>query len=169
MSLRVAYDFEHIKQRITKSTTAYQDEIAGLMKEHADNSEVPMVVFTPPDSHIIGGGNSKATYFLADGSTLSVFDTSTATSEDHQWRLETNKLPHLINSKQGGREFKVEPSLELNLDGETIKLADLLQFKDKLPFTKIAWEGNKSRFSSESHPGYLQIIKGKATIFYNAI
>lgn len=166
ISLKAAYNFGHIRENIAKNTGAYKDEIDQLMQQHSEQEGIAMVVFSPPDSSIIGGGNNKELYFLADGSTLAVEDTSTATSDDQQWRLEVKHMPQLINNKEGGREFKVEPNLELMLDGKPVLVSDLVELRQKHPFKQIEWHGNKSNFSSQNHPGHIEVIDGKANVIY---
>ena len=66
-------------------------------------------------------------FFLADGSTLNIEDTSSSISSDNTWKFNVKRVPYLFQNKTGEREFKVEGNLKIELDGKEYAIHDLLK------------------------------------------
>lgn len=160
-----AYQFNNLKQIAATSLSKYQKEIASAYRQYEEIEGVPVILSQPTGQSISGGGSSIATYQLADGSMLSIDDVSSASSRDHMWQLEFNRLPILFQKKGGLREFKVEEDLEVTIDQDKCSLQDLLKSESELSFHTIQWEGKEGRFMCE-HPGKLVAKEGKVSIIF---
>ncbi len=106
-------------------------------------------------------------FFLADGSTLNIEDTSSSISSDNTWKFNVKRVPYLFQNKTGEREFKVEDNLKIELDGKEYAIHDLLKQSTRKSFNSIEWKGRSCEFESRAHLGTLTTSNGKIFIGFN--
>lgn len=163
------HHFAELQSLAKKSLKKYQKKIAKAVSQYQSLDGIAVTLEKPSGQPVAGGGNSLAMYQLADGTMLSLDDTSRSATEDHFWQLEFNRLPVLFQKKEGVREFKIETDADIVLDGEHYNLQDLIKEGVSKAFHTIAWECKMSRFFSEQHPGKLIATQGKVSILYESI
>lgn len=162
------YEYEKIKKDLAESIEKYQDQIAGLINDYQTKQGITVVIQKPQGVSVNGGGSDIAMFFLPDGSTLSIDNTSVASTLDNNWKLSLNNVPYLFQTKTEAREFKCEEDLEIVIDQYSFKLRDLI--KNGLPkaFKTISWKGKIGEFSSDVHPGSIEVREGKVCVEYHA-
>lgn len=160
------YHFETILTQVSTNLNAYQTHLNGVLKDFAEQKGISIVVHKPSGTEISGGGSDLHKYYLADGTTLSLENSSISVTSDNQWRVSLNNMPFMLQGDDGKQEFKVEDGLQINLDEENYEMQELIKNNIEKQFTTIAWEGQKSSFGSHGHPGTLRVNDGKVYITY---
>lgn len=164
--VKSGYGFDGILEQVSTTLSAYQAEVSGVMKGYEEQSGISVVLHKPIGTELSGGGADLHKYYLADGSTLSLENSSISVTSDNTWKVSLNNMPFMLQGEQGQQEFKVEDSLQIKLDQKNYELQELVNSNAKLQFTTIAWEGQKSEFGSQDHKGTLRVSKGKVYITF---
>lgn len=158
------YRFNDIRQYIANNVKEYKKEIDGLIQSYQTQKGVDVYLNKPPGQSVSGGGEDRGMYYLHDGSTISVKNSSTSMTDDKNWNMSLDKIPYLIQEKSGERHFKVENDLTITLDGKRYTIDDLMQDSQVKAFKTISWKGSQSEFKCEQHPGYIKVDNKKLII-----
>jgi hypothetical protein len=166
--ITLACHFTELRQHVQKVVTQFENELKDLRNSYRKQSGTIVQIGHPSHSSISGGGMTGRTLYLADGTTISVQDSSTMATQENQWMMQTRQVPYLFQTPEGLRELKVEDDVDLDIDGQTISLKTLVQTHAKKSFSTISYVGQSSRFFAESHPGTLAVLPdGKVRITFD--
>lgn len=160
------YVFKSIREKVVTQLTAYQNELASHLNNY-QGIEGICVKLGRPNISTSGGGSNRHLYYLADGSTLALEESSVNASMDNLWNVTFRDVPFVFQNNSGEREFKVEKDLVVKLDGETFRLKDLVAVGSEKSFSSISWEGRGTNFDSEHYSGKLVVQDGKVSILYS--
>jgi hypothetical protein len=156
------YDFDLIKIRVNKTITAYNKMLESQMKSFNNHPGITIVLQSPKRAGISSGGRSKGILSLADGSMLSMDDTSKASSADNAWNLELKSIPQLFQHK-GFRRFKDEKeTIMISIDGEDQPLRHLTERE----FHHLSLKGKSCLFKSSYYKGRIKLIDNILSITY---
>jgi hypothetical protein len=160
------YNFDHIQKSVTATVNEYENAVEHFLQEFHEMDGVTVSIAKPAHLAISGGGVASHTFFLANGSTMVLDDSSVSTTSDQQWKMKLEDIPLVFQNHKGAKEFKAEKELVIHLDGENYSLQELLEKKIQKAFHTITWKGKTSEFSSEGHPGTISVRDGKVSIMY---
>lgn len=158
------YDFARISKKTKKKVQKFKDQLNSLMDSY-EQLAGPRIRLGHPCQGITGGGNSSRLLYLADGTTLSIKDRSFSSSSDSNWKFETHKIPFLIQTQVGYREFKSESNDQILLNNKPIDIEELLAGEAEYPFISISWKGETFSFSCDKHSGVI-VSDGKDLSIY---
>ena len=161
--IEVAYGFDSLKEKISYTVAAHEKEMESLAEAYRKQEGIPIQIGKPFRSSINGGGLTARTLYLANGTTVSLQDTSMMANIENTWRLEVKEIPFLFQNAGGVREFKIELDLEVIVDGKSYQLRELVDSKAALSFKKILLKGKSCRFMAENK-GKISIEHGKVLI-----
>lgn len=167
--VKQAYNYSKVLSEVKRSVKMHQQDVAAAHAEFNAMEGVSIALAMPPGQSVSGGGNSRATIQLADGSMVSIQDTSQALTGDHFWQLQFENIPVVFQKKGGNREFKLENSIEIKLDEKKYNLQDLIREGVTKSFHSINWTGKMCKFSSTNHSGRLSFEKDKLFILFDDI
>lgn len=153
---KIAYGLDSTLEIVAQCVHKFEEEIASHMKSYQKSPGVILEVGRPRVG-LSGTGSNQRLLYLANGSTLSLTDTLSSTSEDNLWRLSLEKVPYVIKKGAGMIEFKVEPETIISIDNQTYTLQELLSQSGEKPFTHIEVHGKNSNFVSDEHEGWVDI------------
>lgn len=162
--VKKVYGYDRLLVSVQKHLTAYQNEIADHVKQFQLLEGVTVTLDSPLGVPLSGGGYDQHLYYMADGSMLSIENTSTNITRDNLWKICFEKTPFIFQGSAGEREFKVESGLQIIMDGQSYSMTDLVKTKNKKKFTSISWKGERSEFSCVQHKGVLESYQGKIFI-----
>ena len=97
----IKYSYPRLQQEIKDKIDSYARMIQSFKDGYRNRSGVVVNIETPPDSGLSAGGHSRGVYTLADGTMLSVEDTSKTSSADNRWILDMRSIPYLFQTKDG--------------------------------------------------------------------
>ncbi len=164
----VMSNFFSLRGKIQQTLDKYQQDLKTHQKNYRDLKGIPLQVGHPQGSPVSGGGETAQTLTLADGSTISLEDSSIMSAKDETWQLELQDVPFVFQNNRGEREFKVEEELIVYLDRQPRKLSEIVKNKGRHPFQTIEFQGKSSRFFARNLPGYLVVQSdGKVLIQFN--
>lgn len=161
--IKSRYSYESIKNQLESSINHYQDEIANLMDEFHTLKGVKVEFGKPKNLHASGGGSALYVYYLDDGSTLSLADTSNHTAANGKWNVQLEGAPMILKRADGSISIKLEPDAEVEIDGEKHRLAILAAKEGEYSFQKLIIKGNHSEFTS-TLPGRVVIKEGSVLV-----
>lgn len=165
-ALKKAFSFSTIKESIADSVEAYSKKISGLLEEYKNQEGIEIVIHKPTNESISGGGVDNGLFFLANGSTLSLENSSVASTNDSNWKMELSEAPFVLKGKGGESRFKIEKDLVITIDGQEHAIADLMKCTERKPFEEISWSSTLCQFYSEKHQGSLYVENGELIINY---
>ena len=158
------YNFSKLQKEIKDKIDAYKNMLQSHKERFKTLPGIVLNVQTPPDSGLSAGGHSRGVYSLADGSMLSVEDTSKTSSADNRWTLELRSIPYLFQTNDGFRRFKVEmQDLELILDGKLCSIYDV----NGKSFSHLTLRSKSCSFKSTHNQGIVTLRDGELNITYN--
>lgn len=165
-SIEISYDYQAVHTQIGKTVAAYQKELKDLDTAYQKQEGIAIQIGRPRRASISGGGLTARTLYLANGSTISLQDTSLMTNIENNWRLELKDIPFVFQNHAGIREFKIDSACDVIIDGKSYKLTELFSSNATVPFEKIEVKGKSCQFKSEKNRGELSIYNGKVIISY---
>lgn len=158
------YNLSNLKMEVEKKINAYNNMLNNHMEEFQKQAGIILNVQSPPDTGLSAGGHSKGVYSLADGSMLSVLDTSKTSSTDGFWNLELRSISHLFQTNDGFRRFKVSSdNLEIVIDGQPHSLRQINQ----KTFRSLSIKGNSCHFKSTQNVGKITMRNNELTISFH--
>jgi hypothetical protein len=163
--VKKTYHFHQVHQKVEGCVIDYQDHISRLFKAFDEQEGIVINVGKPHVSVSAGGMNADLLY-LADGSTLSVKDTTSITSDDTFWRMKLEEMEFIFLNAAGIRKFKTTDDLEVTLDGKRYKGRDLLRRGIRKPFQTVTLKSKNCDFVSERHQGELVVEDHQIHIRY---
>lgn len=164
--VEVAYNVKAVREKVSRTVANYQKNMDDLAAAYDKLEGIPIQVGRPKKSSISGGGFTARTLYLADGSTISLQDTSMMTNVENTWCLELQEVPFVFQNYAGEREFKIELDLQVTLDGKIYALRDLVETQANLSFDKIELKGKSCRFTSVNASGVISVEAGKVYITF---
>jgi hypothetical protein len=168
MRVLVAYDFKQWMKKIQATVDKYQRELDGFLSDYDSLEGIPVLIESPKQKGLSGGGMTARTLFLVDGSTISLDDTSTMATNDHAWCLELTDVPYVFQNRRGGRAFKAPEDVKVYIDGQSKTLKKLRKDNAHLSFHTIKFEGKNCKFHAENKNGHLDVTpNGVVEIYFN--
>lgn len=164
--IEVAYDFKAVREKVSSTVANYQKNMDDLAAAYDKLEGVAIQVGRPKKSSISGGGFTARTLYLADGTTISLQDSSMMTNKENTWCLELEEVPFVFQNYSGEREFKIELDLQVTLDGKAYLLRDLVASNAHLSFNTIELKGKACRFTSKKSAGAFTVEGGKVYITF---
>lgn len=165
-AVKQKYGYDTIRKHVGNTVETYEHEVNSSMEKFDAMDGVNVTLERPQDISISGGGSNRHLYYLSDGSTLALEESSVNRTMDNLWNVSFEREPFVFQSGEGAREFKVEKDLKITLDGKTYQLRELLASNQEIAFNTISWEGKRCMFLSEQHAGKLSVQAGKLTIAF---
>lgn len=160
------YGYTSIRNKVNTQLIAYQNDITNYMNAFKNGEGVFVNLERPQDVSVSGGGTNQHLYYLEDGGTLAIKESSENRTIDNLWNLSFINAPVIFQNKNGVRQFKVEKELIVTLDGHSYSLKDLIANNAEKSFSTLSWNGKGSRFQSENHSGKFIANHGEISIKY---
>lgn len=160
------YGYASVRNKVVSQLISYQNDIATYMNTFQSAEGVTVKLERPQDVSVSGGGTNQHLYYLADGGTLAIKESSENRTIDNFWNVSFSNAPVVFQNKNGEREFKVEKDLIVNLDGHSYPLKELIAENTEKAFSTISWKGKGSVFQSEKRMGKFIVNEGKISIKY---
>jgi len=160
--LKNQFRFEQLRTQCVKELSDYENDIAALFDKHMKNAGITVKLQLPSQGGVSGGGRSRKILTLMNGHILTTEDTSNSESADQKWSFQTQSLPLIIQNKKGEREFKLESTIRLHVDGQSQSMAGL---HDR-SFHTLSWTGTTTTFTT-SLPGHLQFQNDTLSIQFD--
>lgn len=167
MSIKEHYGYSEIVSELSKYVNRYQETIHTLLKQSQEEEGIPVILHKPKNKSVSGGGHDLGMYWLPDGSTLSVENSSTSSTTDGNWEIKLTDLPYLHNGKNGESRFKIEKNLNILVDNRSYTLKELLASNEDKHFRQISWVSPQCEFRSVQHSGCLRVEWNQLVIDFN--
>lgn len=162
VKLKASPEYAKIKSEVEAALAVERKEKDRLRTAFKGTKGI-CVTLNNPHQPTSGGGQRHKARYLGDGEVICIRDTSYSSSQDSLWRLKFNAIPYIFEGKKGGRTFKLEPELTINLNGKECQIAELLDQVDPVLFSSLSWKGQHCEFSTEL-PGRLYAQDGGLVI-----
>lgn len=160
------YGYDNVKHQVAIAMKQYQDEVADLADEFDELKGVEISLSKPSTEVMEGAGSALYVYYMADGSTLSLADTSKVNTPDKSWTMQLEGMPMVIKKNDGTLKLKVEPETEFTFDGKKITARELADENTSLNFTTLQMMGYHCNFASHKLKGRLESKDGIISIRY---
>jgi hypothetical protein len=160
------YGYTSVRNKVNTQLIAYQNDIATYMNAFQTAEGISVKLDRPQDVSVSGGGSNQHLYYLEDGGTLAIKESSENRTVDNLWNVSFIKAPVIFQNKNGVRQFKVENELIIKLDGHSFPLKELIAENAEKSFSNISWNGKGSRFQSDNRQGKLIAKDGEVSIKY---
>jgi|688.fasta_scaffold45115_3 hypothetical protein len=164
--VEVIYNYPSARQAVGQVVDGYKKAMDRLMGDYHRSEGVPVQIGRPKKSSISGGGTTAKTLYLADGTSISLRDTSMMTNRENTWKLELTEVPFVFLSRFGFREFKIEHDIQVELDGKSFLLKELMALEAPLGFETIKLKGKACKFVAEKLPGEVSFVKGVLRVHF---
>lgn len=158
------YTFDSVQTHIIQAMEEYGEEVAELMGEYAEMEGVEVEFCRREKEEKSREGSSLYTYYLNDGSALTLADTSTHRDKDSTWSLRTFGAPMVRKQLEGSFLLKLEEGAQVKIDGDILPLSTLVAQKSSRTFKELAIRGLHCEFHSIGSPGRLYIHDGRLKI-----
>lgn len=157
------YEIEKIKVEMLNDLVKEKEDAQEVEQTYARVDGIIVKLFKPYQK-MSGGGKNQKNLFLGNGRIAAVLDTSFAMTEDQQWQLSFKEIPCVFEGPGGVKEFKVEETLILLVDGKEYTLNELLKMPESVQyFTSLSWNSANSELHTKLS-GRLYINNGALTI-----
>jgi hypothetical protein len=157
------YNVNQLQREIKQKIDTYNNMIHTFYENFKNLPGIIVNIESPPDSGLSAGGQSRGVYSLADGTMLSVEDTSKTSSADNLWLLEIRSTPYLFQTNEGFRRFKVaREEMEIMIDGKPHSLNNIKQKR----FKHLTLKCKSCSFKSIQNEGTISMKEGELTISY---
>jgi hypothetical protein len=153
---KAIYQWDHTFATVSLSVNKFEEEVANHIKNY-QQMEGNVLEIGRPRMGLSGSGSNLHLFYLADGSTLSLQDTLSSSSEDNLWRLTLDHMPYVFKTGSGAVKFKVDKETEIIVDNQKFTLKELLQEQTRKSFMHIEIQGKNSHFVSDKHEGLLTV------------
>lgn len=164
--IKCRYPFTQIQNTISSHLENFNNEIGHWMSVY-DDTPGCIVKLTPPRrTGVSGGGGSAHIFTLGDGTIISIKDHARSMASDNRWQLETHFIPVFFQNREGFREFKIDETAKIRLDGVEHNLKEMMAKGGEFSFKEIQLQSNQAHFQSTEHRGVLSAAKGMITIRY---
>jgi hypothetical protein len=163
--IKQRYQFEEIQKRISKTIHQYHKELEDLSVQYNNLEGVEVFLSAPPLADLSGGGSTAHTFYMPDGGTLSLEDSSITASADGTWKISI-ETPFLFQNQKGDKTFKLDKETQVIIDGKQVSLHHLQAAKIRRSFHRIKLKGKNCEFTT-SCQGQLQIHNGQLAITFN--
>lgn len=141
----------------------YAEKMEKMLNEYQTLEGISISIAKPQNVHLSGAGENYGTFYLADGSTVSLSNTSSLASEDNNWTLEVKDSPFLFCSHDEVREFKISDEVAIVIDDSRYTFDDIVE---PIYFNKLVLDNASATFKSINHPGMVNKENGKIQISY---
>lgn len=164
---RIQQHFTSLHDHILREVAFYTSEVHEHLTAHekAPGTIIRLSILRNQGS--AGGGENLKSYYLPQGGTLALRDTSNSISNDQSWNLKLVNIAHLFIKAGGVREFKLQDDTTIDIDGETLLLNDLAAHPKIKSFFSMSWSSKQGEFHSVGNEGLLEVDEdGVVTILF---
>ncbi|MFA6915147.1 MAG: hypothetical protein WC222_02010 [Parachlamydiales bacterium] len=165
--IKKRYGYDNVKHQVAIALKQYQDEVADLAEEFDELKGVEINFSKPGSETTEGVGSALYVYYMSDGSTLSLADTSKVNTLDKSWSVQLEGTPMVIKKNDGTLKLKVEPETEFTLDGKKLTAIEISSQNFVQPFQKLQIAGYHCNFNSHLQKGQIESKEGKIFVKYN--
>lgn len=155
------YNYDKVQYQVVTAMKLYEEEIQDLLEDYASLDGVEVYISTPSDQVSVEGGSSLYLYYLSDGGSLTIADTSKHSLKDDSWKLEMKAMPVVVQKEDGTIVVKLEDEAVVTIDGQSRPLKSFLSTNQTRTFQNLEIVSAHSVFASKARPGML-VIEDKA-------
>lgn len=158
------YNFSEMRKTVEQKINTYNTMLNEHMNGFKKQQGLTLNIQSPPNSGLSAGGHSKGVYSLADGTMLSVNDTSRTSSQDNFWNLELRSMPYVYQTNNGFRRFKTSlEDLEIYIDGRRHSWQQIGQ----KAFNTLTIKSNTCHFKSIQNPGIISVTNRELHVIFD--
>jgi len=148
-AVKLSMGWKTILRSIGKQIQREQQERAELLDSFDQQQGITVQVGTPPGHYCASGKHDKSCR-INKGLNLFINDRSSAVSQDQDWKLAFDAIPVVLEDSSGGRLFKLDPNIILQIDGRSMALNEVLEKYafEGLSFTSISFRDSWTQLTS---------------------
>lgn len=154
--MKALYDYDLVFSKMEQKVNSFQEMLESYLSEYDAEDGIIAHIGRPSGVNINGGGSNYGIFHLQDGNTMLLKDKSFSSSPDNSWEIEFKDIPLFFQDKAGDRIVKVDPDLQIMIDGIKHPAKKLMETKQTLFFDTIFWECETSRFKSTLRSGQIE-------------
>jgi hypothetical protein len=155
--------YNQISQSMRAQLNQEKDAITKI-SQNFEACEGLVIHMMRPNKGISGGGKNQTSMQLGHGKSISLIDSSFASSYDQKWQMRLKEIPFVMENGRGGQTFKLQRELVIEVDGVKIALQELQG--PELLFSSLAWASEHCDLKADM-PGCLNVINDEIYIHFH--